>query len=338
MSAQTDAGFGGEWVRPNYAFYAIVVARDLWPKLWLMQFWTRAQWQARRAAHLARLAPFIEEHRARRSRREKHPVWDFLWEYYGFRPALLLRWSPGLGVELEDGAAQFAWKETASTPRGVALDARRFPRHRLDAAREIARLLEATAAREPFHGCFGLHEWAMVYRGQTRHPHPLRLSDDALAAFVESQSVRCSHYDAFRFFTPAARPLNALQPAPDDRAAFEQPGCIHANMDLYKWASKFYPWIGSDLIADAFELARDARWLDMRAAPYDLCAFKVEPIRLETPDGRRHYAVAQRQIAARAAPLRARVIEAYRGLIQTVEASPDAQTPAHETSDPPAQS
>ena len=116
--------------------------------------------------------------------------------------------------------------------------------------------------------------------------------------------MRCSHYDAFRFFTPAARPLNLLQPGPDDRAAHEQPGCIHANLDLYKWATKFYPWIGSDLIADAFELARDARLLDMRAAPYDLSAFDAEPIRIETASGRRDYAAAQSAIATRAAPLR----------------------------------
>ena len=285
-----------------------------------MKLQTRAQWEAARCSHGARLLPFVEAHRARRSRAQKHAVWDFLWEYYHFKPAQLLKWSPGIGVELEDGTADFSDKQWAATANGAALDIAKFPRHRLEGAREILNLLQATAAREPFHGCFGLHEWAMVYRApQTRHASPLRLSDDAIAEFVESQNVKCSHYDAFRFFTPNARPLNVLQPASHNRADFEQPGCIHASMDLYKWAYKFAPWIASELIADCFELARDARWLDMRAAPYDLSEFGVEPIRLETPEGRREYAAHQHAVAARAAPLRARLIVAYRELIDAVE-------------------
>ena len=278
------------------------------------------QWREKRAAHVARLTPFIAAHRARRSRGEKHAVWDFLWEYYSFRPAQLLKWSPGIGVELEDGATEFNGKEWSATPDGAVLDAAKFPRHRVDSAREIVRLLEQTAARPPFHGCFGLHEWAMVYRApQTRHASPLRLSDDAIAELVETQGVRCSHYDAFRFFTQPARALNILQPQSDNRPEFEQPGCIHANMDLYKFCYKFAPWIDADLTADCFELTRDARHLDMRAAPYDLSEYGVEPIAIETASGRAHYALAQRQIAARAAPLRARLIESYRELVSVVE-------------------
>ena len=33
-----------------------------------------------------------------------------------------------------------------------------------------------------------------------------------LARIVESQPVRCTHFDAFRFFTAPARPLNMFQP------------------------------------------------------------------------------------------------------------------------------
>ena len=283
-----------------------------------MQSLAPHQWHAQIEAHRARLSPDIEAHRARRSRHQKHPVWDFLWEYYNFKPAQLLHWSPGIGVELREGAPHFTGKFWSPTPDGVRLDSDKFPRHRLPGAREILHLLEQTAARPAHHGCFGLHEWAMVYRGQTRHPIPLRLPGDAIADLVETQGVRCSHHDAFRFFTPAARPLNALQPGSDNRADFEQPGCIHANMDGYKWAYKFSPWIASELIADCFELAREARWLDMRAAPYDLREWGVEPIRIETPEGRREYAEHQRQIAARAAPLRARLIEAYRAFLDVV--------------------
>ncbi len=285
-----------------------------------------AQWRAARSNHVARLAPFVEAHRARRSRGHKHAVWDFMWEYYNHKPAQLLSWSPGIGVELQDGAADFSAKFWSPTERdstnnaadGVTLDIGKFPRHRAEGAREILNLLEQTAARAPVHSCFGLHEWAMVYRGCARHQNPLRLSDDAIAELVETQGVSCSHYDAFRFFTPAARPLNVLQPRSDNRGQFEQPGCIHASMDLYKWAYKFAPWIASEIVADAFELARDARQLDMRAAPYDLSEFDVTPLCIETPAGRLEYARSQRAVATRAAPIRARLIVAYRELIAAI--------------------
>jgi hypothetical protein len=93
---------------------------------------------------------------------------------------------------------------------------------------------ETLADADPEFG--GMHKWAMVYRQnaeQVRHAAwPLRLSPDATAAVVDANRVRRSHFDAFRFFTPAARPLNVLQPARDSQPDMEQPGCLHANMDL----------------------------------------------------------------------------------------------------------
>ena len=90
---------------------------------------------------------------------------------------------------------------------------------------------------------------------------------------VESHKIACSHFDAFRFFTDARRaPLNVLQPTRESQPALEQGGCLHANMDLYKWASKLMPFTPSALVLDCFELARDIRTLDMRASPYDLAA------------------------------------------------------------------
>jgi hypothetical protein len=57
-------------------------------------------WSARRAAHEARIDGWINPHLARRERREKHPVHDFLFTYYSYRPAQLRRWHPGAGVVL----------------------------------------------------------------------------------------------------------------------------------------------------------------------------------------------------------------------------------------------
>jgi hypothetical protein len=153
----------------------------------------------------------------------------------------------------------------------------------------------------------------MVYRlpaDQVRHADwPLRLGSPGTDAVVESHRIGCSHFDAFRFFTDAARPLNTLDPGHDDRPAFEQPGCLHAGMDLYKHAFRMSPLVASDLVADCFELARAIRVLDMRASPYDLSELGYSPVEIETVAGKQEYATAQRGFAARAAPLRQRLLD-----------------------------
>ncbi|GAA4163285.1 hypothetical protein GCM10022251_45730 [Phytohabitans flavus] len=249
---------------------------------------------------------WLAPHLARRQAGEKHPVEDFLFTYYSYRPAQLRRWHPGAGVVLAGGEPDRDYVETAG---GVMLDPSTEKRKSTE---WIRGLLESTAARPAHFGCFGMHEWAMVYRAEgVRHEQvPLRLSAAETARVVDENRVRCSHFDAFRFFTPAARPLNLLQPTREAQHDNEQPGCLHANMDLYKWAYKLSPLVASELVADAFALARDIRTLDMRASPYDLADLGYEPVRVETPEGRKQYAAAQRAFAERAAPLRAGLIAA----------------------------
>ena len=156
-----------------------------------------------------------------------------------------------------------------------------------------------------------MHEWAMVYRaGEIRHAGwPLRLDADRIAAVVEERGLRCSHFDAFRFFTEAARPRNALQPRRETQVALEQGGCLHANMDVYRWAYKLSPLTPSELIADCFELAGEIRVLDMRASPYDFAALGYSAVRMETAEGRAEYVGAQRDFAQRAAVLRNRLLD-----------------------------
>ena len=141
----------------------------------------------------------------------------------------------------------------------------------------------------------------MVYRleeDETRHADfPLRLGAAGTDEVVEAHRIACTHFDAYRFFTAPARPRNTLSPGPDDRAAYEQPGCLHAGMDLYKHAFRLSPMISSDLVADCFELAQDIRVLDMRASPYDLADLGFEPVPIETAEGKREYAEAQRAFA-----------------------------------------
>jgi hypothetical protein len=145
----------------------------------------------------------------------------------------------------------------------------------------------------------------------------LRLGAEGTAAVVDSLPVRCSHYDAFRFFTPAARPLNRLQPERALSPELEQCGCLHANMDLYKWAYKLAPFAPSELVADAFALAREIRELDMRASPYDLRAMGLTPVAIETPEGRAEYEALQREFSRRAEPIRARLISLCEALLES---------------------
>ncbi len=277
-----------------------------------------AEWRARQAAHEARVRAWTDPHQARAARGERHPVYDFLFSYYAFRPAWLRRWHPGPDVVLEDDASAAAegflrWPEYRKTAAGVALNLAALPPQRRVFAIWLHELLVAMRDRPAFFGCFGLHEWAMVYRQtpeQVRHnTYPLRFPPDELARIVEASAVCCSHFDAFRFFTPPARPLNRLQPTREEAPRHEQRGCLHANMDLYKWAFKLAPFAPGELIADCFELARDIREVDMRASPYDLRALGFEPIAIETATGRAEYERHQRAFAARGEPLRERLIE-----------------------------
>ena len=86
-------------------------------------------------------------------------------------------------------------------------------------------------------------------------------------------------------------------------------------MDLYKHAFRLSPMVPSDLVADCFELAWDIRVMDMRAAPYDLAGLGFDPVRIETPDGKAEYVAAQRMFAERGAPLRHRLVEECRRLL-----------------------
>ena len=279
------------------------------------------QWRSRRAAHESRVDGWIAAHRDRRRVGRKHPVEDFLFTYYSSRPRQLRRWHPGAGVLLTDADPADFGSDYTLRSAGVTLDAARVRSRRGEAIAWMREVLAGTASRPPQFGCFGMHEWAMVYRqsaDELRHADwPLRLTPAETAAVVDANRIRCSHFDAFRFFTPAARPLNVLQPTRSSQAALEQPGCLHANMDLYKWAYKLSPLIPSELVADCFALAREIRTVDMQASPYDLTGLGYAPIQVETVAGRAEYVAAQRDFADRAGVLRVRLLAAIDAAMRT---------------------
>ena len=281
----------------------------------------RAEWEADREAYRARVRPWADDRTRRMSRQEKHPVHDFLFEYYSFRPAHLVRWTPGADVVLEGATtADLGWAEFGPAAGGLVLPATAFPPQRLGYLRWAVDYLRAVATREPSFGCLGLHEWAMVYRDPlVRHPYvPLRLSRVETDAVVEANSLRCTHYDAFRFFTDEAVPRNRLELTRPTTIDHDQPGCIHVTMDLYKFAYKVAPFGPAELTADAFELAADARAVDMRASPYDLSGYGFAAIPIETRAGREEYVELQRGLSDRAAPVRERLRAVYERLLAVV--------------------
>lgn len=275
-----------------------------------------AQYRAAMAAHEARANTWVLPHLDRRARGQHHPVWDFLFDYYWLRPTHLRRWHPGLGRVLDDAAdtphaASRDYRVVCTQGGGatVEFDAAAFVDRHGVAMEEIRELLRGVGKRDAHFDCFGLHEWAMVYRtDEPRHDLPLRLGRAGTDAVVESHQLKCTHYDAFRFFTPPARPLNLTVLTRERQADNDRAGCVHVAMDLYKWATKLGPAVPGELLLDTFALARQARKLDMEASPYDCRELGFGVVPIETPEGKAEYVRRQREIADAAEPLRLRLV------------------------------
>jgi hypothetical protein len=281
------------------------------------------EWRSMMENHQKELSGILDPYLEKRSRQEKDPVLDFLFEYYAFRPSHLMRWSPGIGVELEFSETRYLPELSELVLEGnrAAINPGLFPEKRVKSAEWILKLLKRSSHNKPLFGCFGMHEWAMVYRaGEVRHQQiPLRLSEDEIAGFVESRPLVCTHFDAFRFFTDQARPMNRHELSRENFQEMEQPGCVHTNMDLYKWAFKLYPWISGELIREAFLNAVQARKTDMQASPYDAREFGLEPIKIETEEGRKTYLEKQTEIFESSTPIRHKLISAYEDVIELVK-------------------
>lgn len=285
----------------------------------------------------------------------KHPVYNFMLDYYALKGAKSMRrlgrWSPAIhpdGVFLE-GATEADIESGRLSPRGashsiqgIAYEPRSFMR---SATHEQASsflwyrsILQATSTATPILHCYGLHEWAMQYwpEGAPEPPSakyqrhlPLRVSREVINAAVERRGVSCTHVDALRYFAPAAAPLNkhgaTLQRS--QQPSLEQPACVHAAMDLLKIALKLHPWMSSEILGDALEVAIASRTLDVVASPYDLRSYGLEPICIETDEGRQEFREAQVQLMERVVPVRARLLEAYDAFLEvgfdhrTVEAA-----------------
>lgn len=272
------------------------------------------EWTLRAKNHAAQVSPITDAFLKRRGLQIKHAVHDFLFTYYNFSTSKLKQWVPSFEeclIVQDNVCEEYSWLNDhwfSKNGNVLSLNRTLINQGTLQAAAFIANLCSNILSKTPRFNCFGLHEWAMIYKStpeSIRHQgYQLRISPDELAKFVESQMICCSHYDAYRFFTEDARPLNVLKPVLETRLDMEQGGCLHANMDLYKWATRLFPWIGSDFILKTFFLALKGRELDMRASPYDLMHEGYPPICIETEEGRKQYQKEQQQLAEESIILR----------------------------------
>ena len=200
------------------------------------------QWTARAGEYASRVERFVAPHARRAQVGEPHPVWDFLFSYYSLRPRQLRCWHPGYGVVLTGSEAIRRYRNR----RGYTVDVSGvtvsddYLCSRLETISFMADLLRATARRPAQLNCFGLHEWAMVYRsGEVRHDGvPLRLGAAGTDTVVEAEvagPLRCSHFDAFRFFTPeaAATQRGLAQPRhPTGLGAARLPARKHGSVQM----------------------------------------------------------------------------------------------------------
>jgi hypothetical protein len=309
----------------------------------------------------------------------KHPVYNFLIEYYGLKgtkgPRRLARWSPSPSLLLQDtleinsleqlqelSGVYNLWETSCSTAddRAVLLEGateddfgttlhlkgatsldnegityspsqffgRNDPSRKEQTVKSSSAfiwnkaVLEQTLKSEPVLHCYGLHEWAMQYQPEGALPPPsakyqahlqLRIPRDVINETVERKGISCTHVDALRFFAQDALPLNdfggSLQRA--DQVRLEQPGCVHAHMDLLKIALKLQPFCDPVLLQRVLEVALAARRLDVAASPYDSSEYGVGVIPIETAEGRAEYRTQQLALMKRVQPVRQDLLDAY---------------------------
>lgn len=281
-------------------------------------------WRLRERRHHDRVDAATTDHLERRQRGEPHPVVDFLFTYYRTSVATVRRWHPGPGVLLENAhlTERVGWRHyrpaTAAGRDGLAVDARSVWGRRGTRISRSRDVIAGTATRRGATGCFGLHEWAMLYRAgedDVRHRGvPLRIPRAQIDEVVRGSRLRCTHFDAFRFFTGAAAPLNRDSLTRDDQLRLEQPACLHSGMDLYAHTATMEAGAPGELLLDCLDAAFEAREIDMRSSPYDLSAWGLSPIPVETAEGRAEFVAFQKRWIARTQALRSRVLHSVRDL------------------------
>lgn len=189
-------------------------------------------------------------------------------------------------------------------------------------------ILQQTLRQEPVLHCHNLHEWAMQYQPEGAPEPPsakyqrhlrLRVSRQIINETVERKGVKCTHVDALKYFAPAAGELNqhGVNLPRSRQLELEQPACVHAQMDLLKYVLRLQPFCNAKLIVKVLQVALNARRLDVAASPYDASDFGVEPICIETPEGRSLYRKLQAKQMMEAEPVRKELLRAHEVFLET---------------------
>jgi hypothetical protein len=299
----------------------------------------------------------------------KHPVYNFLIEYYGLKGVKgtrrLARWMPAPvanesmlleGASEEDLGSLLHMRGASMENDGILYSPADFfgkgdATRKEDAVRAATpflwyrSILKNTAEAEPVLHCFGLHEWAMQYmpEGAPIPPSakyqghlPLRVDRQVINETLERKGVSCTHVDALRFFAPAAGPLNhhGAKLERIDQLRMEQPGCMHAQMDLLKICLRLSPFCDAELLQRVLEVSLAARRLDVAASPYDNSSYGITPVPVETSEGRAQYKKEQIAIMLAAAPIRLDLLRAYDIFLQAAFDEDVLATAADGRSDP----
>ncbi|MBL4574556.1 MAG: hypothetical protein JKY51_00460, partial [Opitutaceae bacterium] len=116
------------------------------------------EWIAREQQHILLIDEWVKPHQKRASIHEKHPVYDFLFDYYSFRPSLLRRWQPGIGIFLAGSQAEkfLARKGYLKTANGITLNPDLRTPKRLRTIQWIGDCLRNCHRRPPQFACYGL--------------------------------------------------------------------------------------------------------------------------------------------------------------------------------------
>lgn len=261
----------------------------------------------------------------------------------------LLRWSPGPNTTMLNGVQESDLAETlplrgmvtyeasssSATNGGTATyDPKALQNVAAIPFIRCQQVLRQTLSAEPILFCYGLHEWAMQYStgtdssdndddddddtpddGVVHHyqPHlPRRVSPSVIRKTVERQGVHCTHTQAMQYFTPDALKLNVYPKFQrTNQLQWEQPACVHAQMDLLQYACRLQPFCDADLFREILSIVLEARKLDVAASPYDASSYGLAPVPVETAEGRSLYRKRQAELMEQAQPLRQLLLDQY---------------------------
>lgn len=187
---------------------------------------------------------------------ENHPIYNFLFRYFTFKSSRLFDYSPGCNVRFLPSALDTN-KIGSDRVRKLATVIENnicqvypyenyFTANQISAMKASLRVLYKTYHRPPSFYCFGLHEWAMQYKPEKdncsscgllgyKQNLSCRVTAREIEQVIESRPLNCTHYDALRYFTPSSKPKNSFHLVDRfDKEKFDQPGCTHVHMDLFR--------------------------------------------------------------------------------------------------------